>query len=64
MALMKNAFKYQEHMLKTRIQQDNMKLHVILSKLHIEHDEKGAMVQHIHSKQVIATICPKLQVGT
>ena len=46
------------------MQQDIMKLYAILSKFHIEHDENGATVQHIHSKQVITTICPKQQVGT
>ena len=43
------------------MQHDNMKLHAILSKFHIEHAQNGAMVQHIHSKQDIATICPKQQ---
>ena len=46
------------------MQHDNMKLHAILSKFHIEHAQNGATVQHIHSKQVITTICPKQQVGT
>ena len=27
---------------------DNMKLHAILSKFHIEHTQNGATVQHIH----------------
>ena len=40
-----------------------MKLHAILSKFHIEHTQNGATVQHIHSIQVIATICPKQQLG-
>ena len=40
-----------------------MKLHAILSKFHIEHAQNGATVQHIHSKQDIATICPKQQLG-
>ena len=48
---------------KKRMQHDNMKLHAILSKLHIEHAQNGATVQHIHSKQDIATICPKQQLG-
>ena len=34
-----------------------------LSKFHIEHTQNGAMVQHTHTKQVIATICPKQQLG-
>ena len=49
--------------LKTWIQQGNMKLHAKLSKFHIEHAQNGATVQHIHSKQDIATICPKQQLG-
>ena len=44
------------------MQHDNMKLHAILSKFHIEHTQNGATVQHIHSIQVI-TICPKQQLG-
>ena len=42
---------------------DNMKLHAILSKFHIEHTQNGATVQHTHTIQVIATICPKQQLG-
>ena len=38
-------------------------LHAILSKFHIEHAQNGATVQHIHSKQDIATICPEQQLG-
>ena len=49
---MQNALKHQAHMLKTRMQQDNMKLHAILSKFHIEHTQNGATVQHIHYIQV------------
>ena len=45
------------------MQHDNMKLHAILSKFHIEHTQNGATVQHIHSIQVITTICPKQQLG-
>ena len=45
------------------MQHDNMKLHAILSKFHIEHTQNGATVQHTHSIQVIATICPKQQLG-
>ena len=48
---------------KTRMQQGNMKLHAKPSKFHIEHAQNGATVQHIHSKQVITTICPKQQLG-
>ena len=61
MALMQNAFNRQENTLTTRIQHDNMKLHAKSSKLHIEHTQNGATVQHIHSKQDITTICPKQQ---
>ena len=63
MALVQNAFKHQANTLKTRMQQGNMKLHAKLSKFHIEHAQNGATVQHIHSKQDIATICPKQQLG-
>ena len=45
------------------MQHDNMKVHAILSKFHIEHTQNGATVQHIHSKQDITTICPKQQLG-
>ena len=45
------------------MQHDNMKLHAILSKFHINHTQNGAMVQHTHMKQVITTICPKQQLG-
>ena len=34
--------------LKTRMQHDNMKLHAILRKFHIEHTPNGATVQHTH----------------
>ena len=60
---MQNASKHQANTFKTWIQQGNMKLHAILSKLHIEHAQNGAAVQHIHSKQDITTICPKQQLG-
>ena len=45
------------------MQHDNTKLHATLSKFHIEHTQNGATVQHIHSLQVITTICPKQQLG-
>ena len=45
------------------MQQAKMKLHAKLSKFHIEHAQNGATVQHIHSKQDIATICTKQQLG-
>ena len=40
-----------------------MELRAILRKFHIEHTQNGATVQHTHMKQVIATICPKQQLG-
>ena len=46
-----------------RMQHDNMKLHAILSKFHIEHTQNGAPVQRIHPKQDLITICPKQQLG-
>ena len=49
--------------LKTMMQHDNMRLHAKLSKFHKEHVQNGATVQHTHSKQDIATICPKQQLG-
>ena len=45
------------------MQHDNMKLDAILSKFPIEHTQNGATVQHMHTIQVIATICPKQQLG-
>ena len=54
---MQNAFKHQTNTLKAWMQHHNMKLHAILIKLHIEHSQNGATVQHIHSKQDITTIC-------
>ena len=40
-----------------------MKLHANLSKFHIEHTQNGATFHHIHSIQVMRTICPKQQLG-
>ena len=45
------------------MQHDNMKLHAKSSKFRIEHTQNGATVPHIHSIQVVATICPKQQLG-
>ena len=45
------------------MQHDNMKLHAKSSKFHIEHTQNGATVQRTHTIQVIATICPKQQLG-
>ena len=45
------------------MQHDNMKLHANSSKFHIKHTQNGAMVQQTHTIQVIATICPKQQLG-
>ena len=52
MALMQKAFYHQASTLKAWMQHDNMKLHTILGKFHIDHAQNGATVQHIHSKQV------------
>ena len=60
---MQKAFKHQANTLNTRIEHDKMKLYANLSKFHIEHTPNGATAQHIHSKQDIATICPKQQLG-
>ena len=45
------------------MQHDNVKLHAKSIKFHIEHTQNGATVQHTHTIQVIATICPKQQLG-
>ena len=45
------------------MQHDNIKLHAKSSKFHMEHTQNGATVQHTHTTQVIATICPKQQLG-
>ena len=63
MALMQNAYKHQANTSNQRMQQDNMELHAKSRKFHIEHTQNGATVQHIHSIQVITTICPKQQLG-
>ena len=42
---------------KTYNQQDKMKLHEILSKFHIGHDQNEATVQQLRDKQEITTIC-------
>ena len=42
---------------KTYNQQDNMKLHEILSKFHVGHDQIGATVQQLRAKQEITIIC-------
>ena len=60
---MQKAYQHQANTLKSWMQQDNMKLHAILSSFHIEHAQNGATVQHIHPKQDITTICPKQQLG-
>ena len=49
---MQNAYNHQANTLKTRMQHDNMKLHAILSKFHIEHTQNGATVQHTHTIRV------------
>ena len=45
------------------MQHDNTKLHAKTSKFHIKHTQNGATVQHMHTIQVIATTCPKQQLG-
>ena len=45
------------------MQHGNMKLHAKSSKFHIEHTQNGATVQHTHTIQDMATICPKQQLG-
>ena len=42
---------------KTYKQQEKMKLHEILSKFHIGHDQNGATVQQLRAKQEMTTIC-------
>ena len=41
------------------MQQDIMKLHEILVKLHMQHVQNGAMVQPQQPTQVLFEICPK-----
>ena len=45
------------------MQHDNMKPHAKSSKFHIEHTQNGATMQHMHTIQVIAIICPKQLLG-
>ena len=45
-----------EH-LKTYKQQEKMKLHEILSKFHVGHDQIGATDQKLRVKQEITTVC-------
>ena len=54
---MQYAYKHQENH-QNMDADDNMKIHAILSKFHIEHTQNGATVQHTHTIQVITTICP------
>ena len=42
---------------KTYNQQDKMKLHEILRKFHVGHDQIGATDQKLRAKQDITTIC-------
>ena len=60
---MQNAYKHRANASKTWMQHDNMELHAILSKFHIEHTQNGATVEHTHMKQVKRTSCPKQQLG-
>ena len=57
--MVQNAWKHQQHSLKSRMQHDNMKLHTILSKFHIGHDQNEATIQQSQSTQAINIICPK-----
>ena len=57
--MVQNARKHQQDTLNSRMQYDNMKLHTILSKFHIGHDQNGATVQQLQSTQGIIAICPK-----
>ena len=42
---------------KTYNQQEKMKLHEILSKFHVGHDQIRATIQQLRAKQEITTIC-------
>ena len=42
---------------KTYNQQEKMKLHEILRKFHVGHDQNWATVQQLRAKQEITTIC-------
>ena len=48
-----DAPKHQANTLQTDIQHDIMLLHAKSHKFHIGHEQNGATVQHIHTKQVI-----------
>ena len=45
------------YFMETYNQKDKMKLHEVLSKFHIGHDQNGATVQQLRAKQEITTIC-------
>ena len=64
MAIMQKACKHQPQTLKPRMQHGDMRLHIILSKFHIGHNQNGATVQQLQATQVITTICPKQQHST
>ena len=64
MAIMQNACKHQTQTLKSRMQHDNVKLHIILSKFHIGHEQNRATVQQLQATQISITICPKQQHST
>ena len=59
MARMQYVCKWHPQHIKTHNQQENMKLHEILSKFHIGHDQNGATVQQIQATQEIVIICQK-----
>ena len=51
MATVQDAPKHQANILQTCYQDDIMNLHAKSHKFHIGHAQKGATVQHIHTKQ-------------
>ncbi len=53
----KRSHKMASHTLFQTWQQGKMKLHEILSKFHVGHDQIGATVQQLRAKQEITTIC-------
>ena len=48
---------------KSWMQQDIMKLHEIIVKLHVQHVQNGATIQPQSPLQVLVQICPKQQHG-
>ena len=60
---MQTQAKHNHNHSKTWMQHGMMKLHAKPIKLHIEHAQNVATVQHIHSIQVSRTSCLKQQLG-